>query len=110
MNQIQDVEAKQIQGIVKTNKNVVILVWVKSCSSCAKFKPIFEQLPEHKDEVLFLRMNMLKTIENLRFAEDKEVEETPTTLIYVNGKHIDSIIGYHDLEETLNMIEKITEN
>ena len=106
MSEILDVNSTELLDLVSKESRVVVLVWIRSCSSCAKFKPVFNQLPEHFEDVKFLRMNQLKTIENLRLSEGNGMEETPTTFVYCNGDHIDSIVGYHPLEETVKKLNE----
>ena len=65
------------------------------------------KLPEHVKGVSFLRMNQLKTIENLRYSEGKGMDETPTMFIYCNGEYVESIVGYHPLEETVSLIDDV---
>lgn len=108
--EIRDVNRDELLDIVSRDKRVIVLVWIRSCSSCSKFKPVFNQLPRHMDDVTFLRMNQLKTIENLRYSEGLEMKETPTTFLYSNGEFIGSIVGYHPLEDTLEMINKSYKN
>ena len=110
MSEVLDVNSGELLDIVGKESRVVVLVWIRSCSACAKFKPVFNQLPDHIQGVRFLRMNQLKTIENLRLSESKGMDETPTTFIYCNGEYVDSIIGYHTLEEIIGLIENIFVN
>lgn len=107
MSEILDVNADDLLDFVSRNERVVVLVWIRSCSACAKFKPVFNQLPDHVENVTFLRMNQLKTIENLRLSEAKGMDETPTTFVYCNGEYMESIVGYHPLEETIKQVEDI---
>ncbi len=106
MTEILDVNAAELLDIVSKEPRVAVLVWIRSCSKCSKFKPVFNQLPEHVEGTSYLRMNQLKTIENLRYSEGLGMEETPTTFLYCNGEHIDSIVEYHPLDETVKMINK----
>jgi hypothetical protein len=110
MSEIMDVNSGELLEIVEKEDRIAALVWIRSCSACAKFKPVFTQLPDHIKDVRFLRMNQLKTIENLRLSESKGMDETPTTFIYCNGEYVDSIVGYHTLEETIGLIEDIFAN
>lgn len=110
MSIVLDVNLDQLLETVKDEQRAVVLVWIRSCSACAKFKPIFNQLPEHFPETRFLRMNQLKTIENLRYSEGKEMDETPTTFVYCNGAYVESIVGYHSLEETKTLLNTIFNN
>ena len=105
MSEILDVNSEELLDFASRNERVVVLIWIRSCSACAKFKPVFNQLPDHLEDVTFLRMNQLKTIENLRLSEAKGTDETPTTFVYCNGVYIESIVGYHTLEGTLKLIE-----
>ena len=110
MSKILDVNSDELLESVSKNPRVAVLVWIRSCSKCAKFKSIFNQLPELIEGVQFLRMNQLKTIENLRLSEGNGMMETPTTFIYCNGEHIDSIVGYHPLDETVKMVNETYTN
>jgi len=77
MSEILDVNVSELLDIVSKESRVVVLVWIRSCGACSKFKPVFNQLPPNLDGVKFLRMNQLKTIENLRYSEAKGIDETP---------------------------------
>ena len=104
MSEILDVNADELLEIVSKEPRVAVLIWIRSCSKCSKFKPIFNQLPGLIDDVKFLRMNQLKIIQNLRLSESKGMDETPTMFIYYNGEYIESIVGYHPLDETKRLI------
>jgi len=106
MSEILDVNVSELLEVVSKESCVVVLVWIRSCSACAKFKPVFNQLPQHLIGVKFLRMNQLKTIENLRYSEAKGMDETPHMFIYCNGDYVGSIVGYHPLEESIKLIEE----
>ena len=106
MSEILDVNAAELLNIVSRENKVVVLVWIRSCSQCSKFKPVFNQLPGHLTDIIFLRMNQLKTIENLRLSESKGMEETPTMFIYKKGQYIKSIVGFHTLDETKKLIHE----
>ncbi|MFA9437255.1 MAG: hypothetical protein ACEROO_09095 [Candidatus Bathyarchaeota archaeon] len=74
MSEILDVNIEELLEIVSREPKVVALVWIRSCSACAKFKPVFNQLPEYMEGITFLKMNQLKTIENLRYSEAKGID------------------------------------
>ena len=107
MSEILDVNIEELLDVVSKESRVVALVWIRSCSACAKFKPVFNQLPVHLEGITFLRMNQLKTIENLRYSEAKGMDETPTTFVYCNGEYVESIVGYHSLDETVKKLGEI---
>jgi len=95
--------------INNSSKPVSIFFWVRSCDGCRKYKPVYEELPNQIPEVRFLKMGMLKSIENLRLAESLGVEETPTTILFCKGTKIGSIVGFRTLEEVKKEIDKILE-
>ena len=67
-----DINAEQLDGYVEQGGPVLLLIWIRNCDQCRRFKPIFNQLPEYYPGVQFLRMNMFKTMENLKLAEKYE--------------------------------------
>ncbi len=109
MNDVKDISAEEYDREVKGSESPAVLeFWVRSCDQCRKFKPVYESLPEViGGNVRFLRMNMLKTIENLRLAEDMGVEQTPTTKVFCSGEEIGEIVGYFPLEEATKRINEL---
>ncbi len=107
MAEIPDIQADSFEDEVKRAGGAVVLeFWIRSCSGCQKFKPVYNRLPEVMgDRVKFLRMNMMKSIENLRLAEGMGVEETPTTKVFCNGDEAGEIVGYRPLEEAVQEID-----
>ncbi len=107
MADIIDIQAESFNDEVKNTGGAVVLeFWIRSCSGCQKFKPVYDQLSEDMGHrIRFLRMNMLKSIKNLRLAEGQGVEVTPTTKIFCNGDEVGEIVGYRPLEEAKEEIE-----
>ncbi|MFP3952004.1 MAG: thioredoxin family protein [Candidatus Bathyarchaeia archaeon] len=112
MPRILDIQADEFNSVVEEASIPVVLeFWVRSCRSCQRFKPVYEKLSEiFGDEVTFLKMNMMKSIENLRFAEDMGVEETPTTKVFCRGREVGEIVGYLLLEEAVEFIRASLES
>jgi thiol-disulfide isomerase/thioredoxin len=82
--------------------------WITSCGFCQKFKPVYDQLPNlFGGQVSFLRMNMMKSIKNLRLAEDLGVEQTPTTKVFCKGVEVGELIGYKTLDEAVEELKAI---
>jgi thiol-disulfide isomerase/thioredoxin len=109
MAEIRDMETTDFGGVIKdSSKPVVVEFWVRSCSYCRKFKPVYEQLPGiFGDSITFTKMNMLKSIENLRLAEGFGVEQTPTTKVFCGGDEVGEIVGYVGLDEAVEKIKEI---
>jgi len=112
MNQVVEIPAEHFEREVKnTDKPVVIEFWIRSCSFCQKFKPIYEQLPTvFDDKVKFLKMNMFLSLGNLKLAEDLGIEDTPTLKLFCKGEEIGEIIGYRSLDAVIKEIEEILKN
>lgn len=109
--EILDIQAADFDSVVMESPSPVVLeFWVRSCGFCQKFKPVYEKLPEAFEGVSFVKMNMLKSIENLRMAEGMGVEETPTTKIFCKGREVGEIVGYKNLEEATDIIQTLLES
>lgn len=108
MVEIKDIQAVDIDAKVKSSTRPVVLeFWMRSCDQCRKFKPVYERLPEHFDNVRFYRMNMMKSIDDLRLAEGMGVEVTPTTKVFCGGSEVGEIVGYKSLDDAVAEIEAI---
>ena len=107
MNIVSDIEAETFEEKVKAVDGLAVIeFWIRSCSQCKKFKPVYEKLPGiFGESVRFLRMNMFKSIENLRLAEGLEVEETPTVKIFCKGKEDREIVGYIPLDDAIEEVK-----
>ena len=104
-----DVEAEEFNDMINgTEIPIVLEFWIRSCGFCQKFKPIYDQLPEvYGEDVKFLRMNMMNSIENLRLAEGLGVEQTPTTKIFCKGNEVGELVGYMSFDEIVNELNAI---
>ena len=106
MVEIKDIQAVDIDAEVKSSTRPVVLeFWIRSCDQCRKFKPVYERLPEYFEYVSFFRMNMMKSIENLRLAEGMGVEVTPTTKVFCGGSEVGEIVGYRSFDDAVAEIE-----
>jgi thioredoxin-like negative regulator of GroEL len=106
---ITDINADQLESYLQEGGTVVLLIWIRRCDQCAKFKPVFQQLPEYYPDVVFLRMNMLQSMENLRLAEQYEKETTPIIPVFCKGEHLGTFIGYYSLEDFRAKFDEIME-
>jgi len=93
---------QNINEIISKNKVVLIDFWAQWCSPCHLYEPIFDKVAEkYKGRAIFGRLNV---DENPKTADEYQVLNIPTTLIFVDGKVVDSIVGAVDettLESTL---------
>ena len=108
MEKVEDIQAKDFDREISSNKLVVIEFWIKSCGNCKKFKPVYDELADIFGNMLrFTRVNMFDSIENLRLAEGLGVEETPTVKIFYKSKEIGQIVGFKKFETATEEIKSI---
>ncbi|UCH02758.1 MAG: conjugal transfer protein TraF [Candidatus Bathyarchaeota archaeon] len=109
MNQVVEIPAESFNiEVERADKPVVIEFWIRSCSFCQKFKPIFEKLPKiFANKVKFIKMNMFQSLENLKLAEDLGVEDTPTLKLFCYGKEVGEVIGFRSLDTVVKEIKAI---
>jgi len=107
VNTVADIEAETFEERMKAVDGLAVVeFWIRSCSQCKKFKPVYEKLPEiFGDNVRFLRMNMFKSIENLRLAEGLGVEETPNVKFFCKGIEVGEFVGYLPLDDAVEEIK-----
>ncbi|BDB97262.1 thioredoxin [Saccharolobus caldissimus] len=89
--------------IIRNNRLVLVDCWAEWCAPCHLYEPIYKRVAEkYKDKAIFGRLNV---DENPKIADKYNVLNIPTTLIFVNGKLVDTLIGAVDeetLESTIN--------
>jgi thioredoxin-like negative regulator of GroEL len=109
---IIDIEAEDFDKAIKgSNTPVVLEFWIRSCGFYQKFKPVYDRLPNvYGEKVSFLRMNMMKSIKNLRLAEELGVDQTPTTKVFCKGVEVGELVGFKNLDETLDELNVIFES
>ncbi|AKA73676.1 thioredoxin [Saccharolobus solfataricus] len=89
--------------VIKNNKLVLVDCWAEWCAPCHLYEPIYKKVAEkYKGKAVFGRLNV---DENQKIADKYSVLNIPTTLIFVNGQLVDSLVGAVDedtLESTVN--------
>ncbi|MGC9106042.1 MAG: thioredoxin [Thermoprotei archaeon] len=90
--------------IITKNKVVFVDCWAPWCAPCHIYEPIYSKVAEqYKDKAVFARLNV---DENPRTADKYDVMNIPTTLIFVNGKLVDQIVGAVDEDTLKSYVEK----
>ena len=110
MSQVIDIEAGQLDGYLRQGKPLLLLIWIRSCDKCRRFKPIFKKLSNYYSDVIFLSMNMFSSLENLRLAEKYEKENTPIIPVFCDGKHLDTLVGYFSMNDFREKLDEIFQN
>ncbi len=97
-SQIQAVEDENIDEVLKNNKVVVLDFWATWCAPCHLYEPVFKKVAsKYSQKAFFGRVNV---DENQKTADKYNIMNIPTTLILVDGKVEDTLVGAID-EETL---------
>ena len=87
------------------NKGKIIVVhsWNKSCSTCAKQKPILEKAKKEFENVIFMNFEQTK---NKDIAKLLKIDYWTTIVVYKNNKELAREIGLYNEEDIYNLIKK----
>ena len=84
-------------------KIVVIHSWNKSCSTCAKQKPILEKAKKDFENVIFMNFEQTK---NKDIAELLKIDYWTTIVVYKDNKELAREIGLYNERDIYNLIKK----
>ena len=84
-------------------KIVVIHSWNKSCSTCAKQKPILENAKKDFENVIFMNFEQIK---NKDIAELLKIDYWTTIVVYKDNKELAREIGLYNERDIYNLIKK----
>ena len=84
-------------------KIVVIHSWNKSCSTCAKQKPILEKAKKDFQNVIFMNFEQIK---NRDIAKLLKIDYWTTIVVYKDNKELAREIGLYKEEDIYNLIKK----
>ena len=87
----------------KNGKIVVIHSWNKSCTTCAKQKPILEKAKKDFENVIFMNFEQTK---NKEIAKLLKIDYWTTIVVYKNNKELAREIGLYNEEDIYNLIKK----
>ena len=87
----------------KNGKIVVIHSWNKSCSTCAKQKPILEKAKKDFENIIFMNFEQTK---NKDIAKLLKVDYWTTIVVYKDNKELAREIGLYNQEDIYNLIKK----
>lgn len=97
-----ELNEKEFERVIKNNPVVIVDFWAEWCMPCKFYEPIFEKVAKKLGEkAIFARVNV---DENPRLASMYQIMAIPTTIIFVNGKPVEKmlgLIGEGQLEKTV---------
>ena len=84
-------------------KIVVIHSWNKSCSTCAKQKPILEKAKKDFENIIFMNFEQTK---NKDIAKLLKIDYWTTIVVYKDNKELVREIGLYNESDIYNLIKK----
>lgn len=107
-----DIQSSEWADQVESEERpVMVEYWHHKCAICVEMKPIFDEQPGiFGDEVKFVRMNLLDSKDNRRFAIRGGVRSTPTFIMYCQGRPVGQIIGQRKKDEFTKEVRDLISN
>lgn len=97
--------------VVSSSTPVVVEFWHQSCPLCKRIEPTVMGLPAKLEgRAKLVRLNVMDSRENRRFAIDKGVVGTPTFKIYCRGVEVGEIVGLETTENLFGRVENLLKN
>jgi thioredoxin 1 len=78
------------QEVLRSDKPVVVDFWAPWCGPCRAVAPIFEQLSQEQDRVVFAKINLDESPE---YASRFGVLSIPTAILFENGEPKEAVVG-----------------
>ena len=112
MTQLIDIQSTDWEKeVVSEERPVMVEFWHHKCVVCKEMEPIIKKLPEvFGDEVKFVRLNLLESKENRKFAIKGGIRSTPTFGIFCQGNPTGQIIGGMEETQFIDHMRMLIEN
>ena len=96
-------DIEKFKSAQNNGKIVVIHSWNKSCSTCAKQKPILEKAKKDFENIIFMNFEQTK---NKDIAELLKIDYWTTIVVYKDNKELAREIGLYNEKDIYNLIKK----
>ena len=111
-NTVLEVDSQKWElEVLKSYGLVLVEFWHTSCPSCKEFNPILLQVAkEHKDQLKFVKLNVLKNSDNRNIAIKYGLTSTPTLVFFCDGKPIATRVerdGFETKERLKQLINEM---
>ena len=97
--------------VLQSERLVLVEFWHASCQACKEFNPLFIQVAkEKKNELKFVKFNVLSNAENRELAIKYGLTSTPTLIFFCDGKPIATKVGrdgFETKERLKQLIDKM---
>jgi len=89
--------------IINSDKTILIDFWAVWCGPCKMLAPIYEELSNETDDVIFCKVNV---DEQPELAAAFEISSIPTIVFVKERKIVDQSVGYVTKEQLKALIAK----
>ena len=89
---------EQVDGILQTNQNVVLVFKTPWCLPCKKLDAVLDSFSKNRPNWEVVKINMDS---NKDLAENYEVNSVPTLLFFKKSKQLSSHVGFISLQDLL---------
>lgn len=89
---------------VEANATVIVDFWAPWCTTCARFSPIFSDVSDRFDDVVFATVN---TDEQQELAALMGIRSLPTLVAFRHGKHVFAKSGVTTRRQLAELIDEI---
>lgn len=108
--ELKEITYSEFADMVKNKESFVIYVGSSTCSHCADFKPILEQvIKDYGLTVYYIDKSKLTNAQSNEVTKKVDLQGTPTLCNIIEGKAETStnLVGYKEYEDTVTYFEVI---
>ncbi len=100
---IEEFDSNNINDKIRAGKFVFVYFYADPCEACEVMNPVIEKLSEIHEE---LPMGKIDIVKHIDIMERFDIINTPTMVLYKNGKEIWNAIGELRLESILFQLKR----
>ncbi len=100
---IEEFGSNNISDKIRAGKFVFVYFYADPCEACEVMSPVIEKLSEIRKE---LPMGKIDIVKHIDIMERFDIINTPTMVLYKNGKEIWNAIGELRLESILFQLKR----
>lgn len=101
---IRELTLANLAATVEAHETVVIDFWAPWCTTCARFRPIFADVAQRVDDVVFATVN---TDDEQDLAALLGIRSLPTVVAFRHGKHVFAKAGVTTRRQLTQIVEQI---
>lgn len=90
MARVDDLDDASFDGVVSSNRLVLVDFWAAWCGPCKMMHPVFERLAKRYRGIRFARVNVDRS---RRVAQRFSVQSIPTFIMFRDGREAQRMVG-----------------